>query len=219
MTIAAVAFDLDETLAVPTRDRETLLVEAVEATGAPALTRQAYLEAHGEHLTAETREPIFESLLSGRDTEATAADLAAAYRERVTGALVPVPGVEDLLSDLRRRYRVGLLTNGPVVAQHDKVRTLGWTDAFDALLVTGSLEAGKPDRRAFEALLSKLGTDAAETAYVGDDVDADVAGATDAGLPVVQVCYPGGPEPDPRAAAHVERDDLVSDLPGVLAAL
>jgi len=219
MTLDAVAFDLDETLAVPTRDRETLLSEAVEATDAPSLTRQAYLDAHREHLTAETREPIFEALLAGHDTETSPEDLATAYRERVTGALVPVAGVERLLDDLRRTYRLGLLTNGPVVAQHDKIRALGWTDAFDALLVTGSLEAGKPDARAFETLLAELGTTAERTAYVGDDVEADVAGAAAAGLKPVQVCYPGGPDPDPRAAAHVERDSLVADLADVLAAL
>jgi len=37
-----------------------------------------------------------------------------------------------MLADLRGEYRVGLLTNGPVRAQRDKLETLGWEDAFDA---------------------------------------------------------------------------------------
>ena len=37
----AVAFDLDYTLAVPTRDRQTILSEAAQVAGAPPLSREA----------------------------------------------------------------------------------------------------------------------------------------------------------------------------------
>jgi putative hydrolase of the HAD superfamily len=157
--------------------------------------------------------------LAGRDTDADPAAVATAYREHIADALVPVPGVEAFLADLREDYTVGLLTNGPRVAQRDKLATLDWEDAFDATLVTGELPAGKPDAAAFEALLDALGTDPAETAYVGDDVDADVGGAADAGLVPIQVVFEGGPAPDERAAAHVEREALVERLPPVLASL
>ena len=114
---------------------------------------------------------------------------------------------------------MGLLTNGPRVAQRDKLETLGWTDAFDVALVTGELVAGKPDPRAFEALVEALGTAPEETVYVGDDVDADIGGADAAGLVPVQVVFEGGPDPDSRAAAHVERDALVETLPSILTEL
>lgn len=222
MALRAVAFDLDYTLAVPDRTRETILAETVEATDAPPLTREQYLAAHSDNLTAETREPVFEALLAeyeadtNHETDADPAAMAREYRERVTDALVPVPGVEKLLAELREEYRVGLLTNGPAVAQREKLRALGWTDAFDAALVSGELVAGKPDSAAFEALVEALGVDPAETAFVGDRVGDDVGGADAAGLVPIQVLYPGGPERDPRAAAHVRRDDLVARLPDLL---
>jgi putative hydrolase of the HAD superfamily len=219
VTIRAVGFDLDYTLAVPTRDRATILRDAATAAGAPPLSREAYLDAHRRNLTRETRTPIFESLLAGRETDADPAAVATAYREHIADALVPVPGVEAFLGDLREEYAVGLLTNGPRVAQRDKLATLDWEDVFDAALVTGELPAGKPDAAAFEALLDVLGTDPGETAYVGDDVDADVGGAAAAGLVPVQVVFEGGPTPDARAAAHVEREALVERLPSVLASL
>jgi putative hydrolase of the HAD superfamily len=219
MSLDAVGFDLDYTLAVPSRDRQTLLDEAVEAAGAPQLSRQEYLTAHRENLTERTRKPIFDALLEGRVTDATATDLARAYRERVTDSLVPVAGVESLFADLAPEYRIGLLTNGPVLAQTDKIDALGWDDSFDVVLVTGRLEAGKPHAAAFGALVDELGTEPGRTAYVGDDVDADIGGAAEAGLVPIQVLFEGGPEPDPRAAAHVERDRLRDRLPGVLASL
>lgn len=217
MDTAAVAFDLDDTLAVTRVDRATLLTEALREAEAPQRSREAYLQAHAENLTARSREPVFERLFAGVD-DVDAAAVAEAYRNRVNAALEPVPGVEAMLSDLRKRYRLGLLTNGPVVAQRSKIEALGWTDAFDAALVTGELAAGKPEPAAFESLLAELGTDASATVFVGNDVTADVQGAVAAGIDAVQVCYPGGPARDPDAFAHVERDELAAELPRLLAA-
>ncbi len=219
MTITAVGFDLDETLAVPARGRKTILEDAVAAVDGPPLTREGYLDVHGRNLTSDTREPIFATLLESHDADVEPARLAAVYRRKIADALAPVPGSETFLRQLRATYRVGLLTNGPSVAQHDKLTTLGWTDLFDATLVTGDLDAGKPDPVAFEALLEALDSDPTETVYVGDDVDADIAGAADAGLVPVQVTFENGPPPSPRAVAHVPRDRLVAELPELLAAL
>ena len=153
MTITAVGFDLDETLAVPTRDRAAILSDATARVEAPSLSREAYLEAHARNLTGETRTPIFADLLADHDTDTDPKTVANAYRQEIADALVPIPDAEPFLARLRREYRVGLLTNGPRVAQHDKLELLGWTDAFDSALVTGDLEAGKPDPAAFAALL------------------------------------------------------------------
>jgi putative hydrolase of the HAD superfamily len=213
MSIRAVGFDLDYTLAVPERDRQTLMDEASAAVEAPQFSREAYLDAHGQHLTGRSRTPVFDQLLADvGDTDVDAAALARAYRERVSGALRPVPGVESLVADLRSQYRVGLLTNGPTLAQRDKIAKLGWEDDFDVALVTGDLPAGKPDPSAFQALVDALGVAPEETVYVGDDVDADIAGAHRAGLQPVQVTFPGSAPPDNKAVAHIERDRLVEDL-------
>lgn len=216
--VTAVGFDLDYTLAVPERDRSSILADAVASVGAPEISRDAYLDAHREHLTAETRAPIFDALLPA-DADASAEELARAYRTGVERALVPVAGAADLVRRLRADYRVGLLTDGPVRAQRGKLERLGWTDLFDAVVVTGALPAGKPDARTFAALLSALDATPERAVYVGDHPVADVRGALDAGLHAVQVVYEGGPDPVPAADAVVERDRLVSTLPAVLASV
>jgi putative hydrolase of the HAD superfamily len=217
MDTAAVAFDLDDTLAVTRVDRATLLAEALGDAGAPRRSREAYLRAHARNLTARSREPVFERLFADADADVDAAAVAEAYRERVNAALEPVPGVETMLADLRDQYRLGLLTNGPVIAQRSKLAALGWTDTFDTALVTGELAAGKPDPAAFDSLLAELGVDASETVFVGNDVTADVQGAVAAGIDAVQVRHPDGPARDPDAFASVERDDLAAELPRILA--
>ncbi|ELZ82610.1 hypothetical protein C453_16033 [Haloferax elongans ATCC BAA-1513] len=219
MSVTAVGFDLDYTLAVPTRDRETILEEAAAAAGAPQLSREAYLEAHQQNLTNRTRTPIFESLLAEHDSAVDPKHVATAYRERITDAVVPVEGVAAMLAGLRTTYRVGLLTNGPVVAQEAKLDKLGWNDYFDAALVTGALPAGKPDGRAFDALLDALDVEPDELVYVGDSVHHDIAGAHDVGIRPVQVLGEGCDDPDPRAIAHIPRAELPTRLPELLADL
>lgn len=220
MPLAAVGLDLDDTLCVPARDRETLLEMAVTDADAPPLaewaSREAYREAHRSHLTSETRTPVFEAMLDGTAIAADPDELASAYRRQVNESLRPLDGVEALIDGLRQEYRVGLLTNGPRRAQRSKLETLGLTAAFDAVFVSGELSAGKPDRRAFEALFDGLGVEPDELVYVGDDVEADIGGATAAGCRAVQVLHDGGPAPDSQAVAHIAFDSLVDELPRVL---
>jgi putative hydrolase of the HAD superfamily len=211
MALRAVVFDLDYTLAVVSRDRSTLLSEASESADIPVgFSREEYGAAHQRAHAHETRGPIFTELLEeGEAGEA----LAEAYRNAIADSLEPIDGAESLIADLKERYAVGLLTNGPIIAQRDKLQTLDWEELFDATVITGELERGKPHPEAFEAIIEALDVAPDEAVYVGDSVEADVAGASEIGIPVVQVLYPGGPEPDSRANVHINREDLVADLP------
>ncbi|WP_435175927.1 HAD family hydrolase [Halorussus sp. AFM4] len=215
MTVSAVVFDFDYTLTVPDRPRQEVLDEATDAVGAPRMSREAYLEAHSRHLDSDTRVPIFAELLPA-DSDVDPAALADAYREKVADSLRSVEGVAGLLADLREEYALGLLTNGPADAQQSKLDRFDWVDEFDVVVITGHLEAGKPDERAFRAVLDELGVEPGEAVYVGDDPEADVEGAKKAGMRAVQVLYPDGPEPHPDADAHVDRDALATELPDVV---
>lgn len=215
--LEAVGFDLDGTLLVVDRDRETLLHAACDRVGAPRLSRAAYLRAHRARQDGADREAVFAALLADRGVDGVdAAALADAYDALITEATAPLAGADRLVTGLRGRYGVGLLTDGPVVTQRRKVARAGWADLFDAVVVTGALPAPKPDDRAFTALCDALGTAPEATAYVGDAPEADIAGAAAAGFHAVQVLYEGGPEPHPDATATVERSRLVERLPALL---
>lgn len=220
MAIRAVVFDLDDTLAVTRRDRATLLAEAVEETDAPPLTRSDYRRVLVDQDPQETRAPIFETLLdevASADPDPAPEELAAAYRGAIGEAIEPVDGAERLLDSLAEKYRLGLVTDGPVRAGREKLAALGWTDRFDAAVVTGEVGVGKPDPRGFLAALDELGVAPEEAVYVGNDPELDVAGAAEAGMAAVQVTYPGGHDPDPQAVTTVRRDALAEALPAVLA--
>jgi putative hydrolase of the HAD superfamily len=207
MEPTAVVFDLDHTLAVTRRDRQTLLDVATDAAGVRRIDRAEYLEAHRRDLAAETREPIFAAILDAGDPTA----VARRYRETIEADLESLPGVEPLLADLGERYRLGLLTDGPARAQYGKLDELGWRDRFDAVVVTGELPAGKPDPRAFERVLTALDVDPEEVVFVGDNPEADVEGAGALGIRAVQVLEDGS-TPSRAADATVRADSLAADL-------
>lgn len=219
MSIRGVAFDLDYTLAVTTKDRATILAEAIAAVDGPQITREEYLTAHRRNLTKESRTAVFADILAEKASDVDPEAMATAYRETIIDAIEPLPGAEQFISDLRASYRVGLLTNGSVLAQRSKIEHLGWSELFDTALVTGELPAGKPDAAAFDALLEGLGTTPDETVYIGDTPLDDIEGATGSGLHAIQVVFDGGPDRDPRADAYIDRDRLTTDLPELLASL
>jgi putative hydrolase of the HAD superfamily len=218
VTVSAVVLDFDYTLTVPDRPRQGVLDEATDAVGAPRMSREEYLEVHGQHLDSDSRVPIFADLLPA-DSDVSPEALADAYREKVADSLREVEGVPGLLADLREEYALGLLTNGPADAQRSKLDRFDWVEAFDVVVITGEIEAGKPDERAFRAVLDELGVESDEAVYVGDDPKKDVEGAKRAGMYAVQVLHDDGPDRHPDADAYVERDSLATDLPEIIAQL
>jgi putative hydrolase of the HAD superfamily len=82
------------------------------------------------------------------------------------------------------------------------VERLGVAERVDAVVLSGEVGARKPDPRIFERALSELGVDATGALFVGDRLDADVAGAAALGMTTAQALWfraddtPAGVEPD-----------------------
>ena len=73
---------------------------------------------------------------------------------------------------------------------------------FEVVLISGDLGYRKPHLSVFEALVHHLGLEKEEIAFVGDDPEADVAGALGAGLQPVWTTY--------------VRDNNITPAPGVV---
>lgn len=95
----------------------------------------------------------------------------------------PFDGALDVLYQLRERgQRMGLLTNGCSVFQRRKLRRYELEPLFELILIEGELGYGKPDPRVFRAALQHFGVRARDTWMVGDNLDADIAGAQRLGI-------------------------------------
>jgi len=92
------------------------------------------------------------------------------------------PETLPVLDYLKEKYLLGLVTNGTVRGQNEKVDAAGIRDYFSAIIISNEHEMRKPDQRLFEMALDKLGVTPRQAVYVGDTFSNDVYGAYRAGL-------------------------------------
>jgi putative hydrolase of the HAD superfamily len=123
------------------------------------------------------------------------------------------PEVDPLLAALRARgLRLGIVTNGVPDLQRTKLAGSGLEEAFDAVVISGEIDCGKPDPGIFHHILGEMGVPPAEAVMVGDNPGRDVAGGRAAGLRTVWV-QRNGRARDPRHPADLECTDLSAILP------
>lgn len=126
-----------------------------------------------------------------------------------------LPGALELLSELRDAgVKCGLVSNTAFSrdAMDAFLRVRGLAGPLD--VVTYSSEVGwrKPKPQIFRAALARLDATASETAFVGDDVAADLAGAVGAGIAAIW-CW--GNHPVAAAAGDLEGAAIGDGLAGV----
>jgi HAD superfamily hydrolase (TIGR01509 family) len=226
MDVRGIGFDLDHTLAIDNclervaflHMLDLLLAEGGHTVGTLAdeidsidglLSRQR----HGEFSIDEgVRRFVAQRGVkpSGRYVEW----FRASAIEMVEEFVVPLPGVKPTLEALRARgIAVAVLSNGWNPLQRRKAEQAGFVGP---VLVSSEIGEQKPAPQAFESLLRTLGTDAAQTWYVGDDPRIDVAGAQALGISAVWIDwerreYPAG-QRRPEFTIH-EFQELLTLLP------
>jgi putative hydrolase of the HAD superfamily len=190
-TIDLLAFDLDNTLydegqyfagAFRTIAPRLAAKSGVEA---PAIERRlaAILEAKGRHYHR-----LFNDVMAeiGLDPASELAWVLELYRT-ADAPLEPFPGTRELLRDLGRHYRLGMITSGMRPAQENKIRRLDIARHFEAIVFSSTLPENKPGRLPFQSLLDTLGVVPGRAVYVGDNPHFDFRGANELGMLTIRV--------------------------------
>ena len=107
----------------------------------------------------------------------TKQELVASFAEAERNMGIHQP-VLDLADELRKNYKVGLLTN---VSEDAYKFVVPIADHFDAVVASYMVQLAKPDVAIFELMASKLGVDVAECIMI-DDNEANCSGACAAGM-------------------------------------
>jgi putative hydrolase of the HAD superfamily len=134
------------------------------------------------------------------DESACAAALER-YRINSFDQLQLYPDTRSALHQLRQRYRLGLITNGPIFSQRPKIRHLGLEEVMDVLVISEEVGCAKPDPSIFHLALQQIDSTPEQALYVGDSLQDDLLGAYAAGLDFVwmntdnHVLPPGMPAP------------------------
>lgn len=126
-----------------------------------------------------------------------------------------------LLEALRERgLRLALVSNtaSPEWLLEPILERQGLVARVDAVVLSSEVGKRKPHPAIFERALRELDVDAAEALFVGDRLDADVAGASRVGMRTVQALWfradegPDGVEPDFQAFTQMDVLNVVDRL-------
>ena len=146
-------------------------------------------------------------------TAARIADLVTVYRNHRPD-IQPRGGAAELLERLRRRYPLGLLSDGFLPAQQLKLDALGLEGAFDAVVFTEAMgrDCWKPSPAGYLAVAERLGVRRDRCAYVADNPAKDFLAANELGWRTVRLLCEGQVHadklPPPGGGAQVTVGDL-----------
>jgi putative hydrolase of the HAD superfamily len=105
------------------------------------------------------------------------------YKDELFRTCVPFDGIAEVLSRLKERFKLGLLTNAyDVPEQRKRISSSGLHDYFDEILISGEINVYKPDPNVFLNLLNRLNVVPEKAIYIGDSIKHDVGGANSAGM-------------------------------------
>ena len=126
---------------------------------------------------------------------------------------VKYPFTEPMLEKLREMgLKIGIITNGSVESQKAKIDLLGMDRFVDETIICGTLGVQKPERLPFDVMCERLGLDASELLYVGDNPVNDIMAARNAGYIPVWVKTLGTWEFDDIERAEYEVE-TVAEIP------
>jgi YjjG family noncanonical pyrimidine nucleotidase len=95
----------------------------------------------------------------------------------------PISGAIELLTFLKDKVRLGIITNGFIQLQQARLERTGLKDYFDLLVVSEEVGVAKPHKAIFDHTLALMGNPIREQVLmVGDNPDSDILGGINAGL-------------------------------------
>jgi len=94
----------------------------------------------------------------------------------------------ELLVQLKQSMAIAVVSNGGGARQRNKLKAATLDDVFgERVVISGEVGCEKPSNAIFERGLQAIGCAAADTVFVGDNLETDIAGANSAGLASIWV--------------------------------
>lgn len=158
------------------------------------------------------RVSVWREALAQQNIHDDALSKALAHRYFGERRLYPrYPEIDPLLRALSG-YKLGIVTNGVPDLQREKLEGFALKDRFQAVVISGELDLGKPERGIFERICKALDVEPAACVMVGDNPERDIGGARAAGMKSVWV-ERGFKAKDPEHPADLEVSNLLQMLP------
>lgn len=197
---------------------ETLGVDTSEKTLARYSvlnTAQWKLLEKGEITRQEVKVRRYRLLFEELGTDASAEEAAALYESLLGIGHYFMEGAEELLNELKGKYRLYLATNGTASVQKGRIASASLERYFDGIFISEEIGYNKPDKAYFEACFAEIPDFVKEKAViVGDSLTSDIQGGINAGIRTVWF-NPKGEPGDGAIVADAEIRSLL-ELPELL---
>jgi HAD superfamily hydrolase (TIGR01509 family) len=202
--VRAIIFDLDGTLA----DTFPLIVRAWNAAITPH-TGKSYSDAEVIARFGIPDSQMIRRELAGAAGEQAVEVYHAAY-ENEHGIVKPFAGINEMLSELKRRTTpMGLMTGKDRRSALITLKALGWDRMFAAVITGDDVTRQKPQPDGPLEVARQLKIDPNHCAFVGDS-PADIGGGKAAGM----ITVAAGWHPVYLEKIRAMRPDVWAELPG-----
>ncbi|GJM24059.1 MAG: haloacid dehalogenase [Phycisphaerae bacterium] len=224
--IQAVIFDLDDTLYA---EKSFTLsgYRAIASAYAKLLgDPQAIFQRMCELFDSPNRNRVFNVLLeeaSQPDVNETVAKMIETFRNH-TPVIELHPDADGALTNLRPKYKLGVISDGFLIAQRNKVAALQVSSRVDEVVLTDELgrEFWKPHPKAFELIAEKLNVDHTTCIYVADNLAKDFVAPNALNWHTIHINRPDGihsSNQPPEGGQPAHTIDSLDRLPALLTTL
>ncbi|MBM7603846.1 putative hydrolase of the HAD superfamily [Metabacillus crassostreae] len=117
--------------------------------------------------------------------------IQTAYEEQ-QNSIKPFSGVKSLIINLQKNNKlVGIITNGPVEHQLNKISALELHLLIprNKIFISDEIGIAKPDKRIFQFVQEQLAVDSHQCCYIGDNWENDIAAPIEAGWKTIWFNY------------------------------
>lgn len=172
----------------------------------------------GKLTRAEVLENRFKVLFSELGVEVDAEKVARTYEKNLGTGHWFLPGAEEAVDALSKKYRLFLASNGTASVQKGRMTSANLYRFFETVFVSQEIGYNKPAKAYFDACFSRIPDfDPAKCLMVGDSLTSDILGGINAGIKTVWV-NPGHAPGRPDIVPDYEIEGL-KDLPALLETL
>lgn len=219
--------DLDDTILDFQKAERLALAKTLESFGLPptdtVLAR--YHEINREHWERLERKELtrqqvlvgrFAALFAEMGLSAQAEKVARAYEENLSQGHYFLPGAEEALKSLSKKYKLYLASNGTARVQAGRLKSAGIIPYFQEIFVSEEMGYNKPDPAYFDACFARIpGFRKDRAMMVGDSLTSDILGGIQAGIATCWVNphhKTGSIRPDYEIERIVQLEALLKNL-------
>lgn len=134
----------------------------------------------------------FSKLMNMYGKEVDGIEYENTYRFYLNRGIQEMPNVHEVLSELKKKHRLYVITNGIKETQDSRMNRSGLVKYFEERFISESIGANKPSSEFFDYVKNSIDDfNPSNTLIIGDSLTSDIKGGNLAGIDTCWFCKEG----------------------------